>query len=370
MANVCRDLCGLWLASSFVLVSGACHSGFHLPRDAAVEPAAAAPDGEGSDEVRAVADGALADTVDAEAVDARWSIPDGLGPICMTMSSTSEWAWTDVLAVVDRSSSMGLDIGADLPCETGAGDCTNRWDAVKSALLEVGLAQPHFRWGTLMFPSPGAESCAVGPAPQVPIMENAADAIEAAMSTVSPSGNTPTGAAIRAATAHLAGLAGGDFKAIMLFTDGEPSCEGVDGGSEWAEALDAAAAAEAQQGYPIYVFGLGPNPGDLDRLAKAGGTERFYPATSRRQLQETLGSLFFHGDVRSCTFAADEPAPDPTRVYVYINGEPVPQDGNDGWSFGWTTSTIVLNGSSCELILTLDHVELVVLFGCGDAGPT
>ena len=365
MANAWRASGGVLLASGLVLVGGACHSGLRVSRDAAVEHAATGADGQGNDDVRAAADVALGDTIDALAVDARWSVPDGVGPICWTMVATSEWAWADVLAVVDRSSSMGLGMAADVPCEAGAADCTNRWDAVKSALLEIGLAQPHFRWGTLMFPSPGAGSCTVEPAPQVPVMENAADAIDRAMSAVAPSGDTPTGAAIRAATAHLAGLADHDYKAIMLFTDGEPSCGGVDGGSEWAEALDAASAAYAL-GYPIYVFGLGPNPGDLDRVANAGGTRRYYPATSRQQLDDVLDSLFFHGDSRSCNFATYGPPPDPTRVYVFINGEPIPQDGNDGWSFGWTDSVIVLNGRACELTLTLNPVEVAILLGCAD----
>jgi Mg-chelatase subunit ChlD len=369
MRNSWRGAGAVWLASELALASAACHSGLHVPRDAAVESAPTAADGQESADMRAAADATLADAVEAKALDARWSIPDGLGPICLTMVATSAWAWADVLAVIDRSSSMGLGMAADVPCEPGAGDCTTRWDAVKSALLEVGLVQPHFRWGTLMFPSPGSDGCAVAPAPEVPVMENAADAIERAMTTAAPGGETPTGAAISAAAAYLAGLAEQDYKAMMLFTDGEPSCSGVDSGSEWSDALAAATAASAQ-GYPIFVFGLGPNPGDLEQLAKAGGTDRHFSATSRQQLENALDSLFFFpGDVRTCTFSTYEPPPDPTQVYVFINGELIPQDGNDGWTFDWANSSIVLNGRSCELTLTLNPVEVAVLFGCGDAGP-
>jgi hypothetical protein len=369
MANAWRAAGGVWLASGLGLVAGACHSGLRVPRDAAVEQPAPAADGEGGDDVLAAADVAAVDTADVPG-DAGWFLPDGLGPICLTMTARSEWAWADIVAVVDRSSSMGLSIAADMPCAPGATDCTTRWDAVRGALLDLLPYPPHYRWGVLMFPSPGGGSCEVGPTPQVPCMENAAGAVETAMSALAPGGESPTGAALRAATAYLAGLSDHDFKAIMLFTDGEPSCGGVDGGSEWAEALDAANAAMAQ-GYPIAVVGLGPNPGDLDALAKAGGTDRYYPATSRRQLDDALATIFWNpGDLRyTCTFAIGEPPPDPARVYVFINGEPIPEDGNDGWSFGATTSTIVLNGRACELTLTLNPVEVAVLFGCSDAVP-
>ncbi|MBN2575552.1 MAG: VWA domain-containing protein, partial [Deltaproteobacteria bacterium] len=289
--------------------------------------------------------------------------------ICLTTTTTTVWGWADVLALVDRSSSMGLSMAGDEPCAPAGTHCTTRWDAVRSALLNLVPWQSHVRWGTLVFPSPGAESCAVGPTPQVPVMENAADAIGRAMSSVAPGGESPTGAAIRAAVAYLGDLADRDVKGIVLFTDGEPGCGGVDGGAAWAEALDAAAAAEAQ-GYPLFVFGLGPNPGDLDRLARAGGTDLYYPATSGQQLDDALGSIFWNpGDfVRSCSFATYEPPPDPTRVYVFLNGEPIPRDSNDGWSFGSQNSYIVLNGESCERLQSLDAVELAILFGCGDAG--
>jgi hypothetical protein len=358
---------GIGLASGLVLVAGACHSGLRVPRDAALEQSPAVADRQGSDAPPSPPDIALVDTVDVPPVDARWRLPDGAGPICWQMIATSEWAWADVVTVIDRSTSMGLSLGADVPCEPGAGDCTTRWDAVRSALLGVVLVEPHFRWGTQMFPSPGAASCEVAPAPEVPMLEDAAEAIDRALGSASPGGDAPTAAAIRAATAYLAGLADQDYKAMMLFTDGEPGCGSVDGGSGWDEALAAAAVAQAQ-GYPIFVFGLGPNPGDLDRLAKAGGTERYFPATSRQQLETALGSLFWHGDSRSCTFVGSQPPPDPALVYVFINGEPIPYDGIDGWSFGWMSSTIVLNGRSCELTLTLNPVEVAVLAGCGDAG--
>jgi hypothetical protein len=343
---------------------GACHSGLRVPRDAAIEQAPGLGDGQGSDAPPSPSDVSWVDTVNVTPLDAGWYLPDGIGPICWRMVATSGWAWADVLAVLDRSSSMGLAMAADLPCAPGAGDCTTRWEAVKSALLGIGLAQPHFRWGALMFPSAGAGLCDVAATPQVPMLEDAAGAIDRAMSAGAPGGDRPTGAAIRAATAYLAGLADRDYKALMLFTDGVPGCGGVDGGSAWAEALDAAAAAFAQ-GYPLFVFGLGPNPGELDRLAAAGGTGRYYPATSRPQLEAALGSLFRYGDSRSCIFVSSLPPPDPALVYVFINGEPIPRDDLDGWSFGGTTFAIVLNGRACELTLTLNPVEVAVLAGCG-----
>ena len=367
MTNLRRGAGAIVLASGFALAPGACHSGLRASRDGAVEQPRLATDGQGGDEVRA-AD--AVDTAVGSPAEAGGAIPDGLVPNCGMTTYRSEWAFADVLAVIDRSSSMALGMASDAPCDPGASDCTTRWEAVRLALRDVVPSKPHFRWSTLMFSSPGAASCEVGPNPQVPMMESAADAIDRAMSSAVPGGDSPTGAAIRAATAYLAGLADNAVKAILLFTDGEPRCGGVDSGSEWTEALDAISAAKAQ-GFPVGVFGLGPNPGDLDRLANAGGTTRAFPATSVQQLEDSLGEAFFNpeGGVRTCTFQTLQPPPDPALVYVFLNGEAVPRDGVNGWSFGAANVDIVLNGTSCDLSLTLNPVELAILFGCGQPAP-
>jgi Mg-chelatase subunit ChlD len=367
MTNLRRAAGAIALASGFALAPGACHSALHASRDGAVEQPRPATDAQRADDAQA---GDAVDTVVGSPADAGGAIPDGLLPNCGMTTYRSEWAFTDVLAVVDRSSSMALGMASDAPCDTGASDCTTRWDAVRLALRDVVPSQPHLRWSTLMFPSPGAASCEVGPSPQVPMMESAADVIDSAMSSAAPGGDSPTGAAIRAATAYLAGLADNASKAILLLTDGEPRCGGVDGGSEWTEALDAISAAKAQ-GLLVGVVGLGPNPGDLDRLANAGGTTRAYPATSVKQLEDTLAGIFFNpeGSVRTCTFRTPQPPPDQALVYVFLNGEAVPRDGSNGWSFGATNVDIVLNGTSCDLSSTLNPVELAIVFGCGQPVP-
>ncbi len=362
MANGWRARLGLGLASGLALAPGACHSGLRLSRDAAVDAPSAADRPEPGD-LTVVPDAIPPDTLDVGTADAGWLMPDGLGPICGTLYRKTVSAPVDILAVVERSSSMTLALAAEGPCQPGEIDCMTRWEAVRLALSELTRNYPRLRWGTLLFPTPGGGACEVAATPQVPVPADPVDAIELAMSSTTPAGDSPTAAALGAAVAHLASLADSYEKMIVLFTDGEPSCEGVDGDAAGAEAVAAAGTAWAA-GYQVYVIGLGPSPGDLDRLAKAGGTTSYYPVASRQQLDRLVQPPCIGCSLASpCTLGGVEP-PDPTRVYVYLNGAPVPRDEVDGWTFRASSSTFLLVGSYCDMATSLESVEVAIYFGC------
>jgi len=291
----------------------------------------------------------------------------GIGDACGITTYQSTVAWPEVLVVLDRSVSMAYSMAEDVPCVAGAAACTTRWDAVKAALLDTVQQNPHVRWGVELFPSPAAESCGVSAMPQIPMTAAPEAAIETLMNTTALGGGRPTAAAIDAAVAYLGPLADQEAKTILLFTDGEPGC-GASQESLDSDLQDAAAAAGDARaaGIPVFVLGLGPNASVLEPIAGASGTGPSASATSIEQIEQALGLLWGdrEGGTRSCVFQTAKPPPFADLVYVYVDDRLVAKDANDGWTFGATTSSIVLTGSYCDRVLAEDSVEVQILFGC------
>lgn len=99
-----------------------------------------------------------------------------------------------------------------------------------------------------------------------------------------PTGETPTGAAIRGACEYVAsyksGEGAGRNPAILFVTDGEPkaplseeTCAPTLG-----DAIEAAEQCFEEQGIRIYVLGVGPSLANLNQIARAGGTGEAYLA--------------------------------------------------------------------------------------------
>jgi hypothetical protein len=121
--------------------------------------------------------------------------------------------------------------------------------------------------------------------PAVPIAElpgNAAPVL-ASLGAIAPTGETPTGAALRGSCAYA-----GDWKAkhpgretaILLVTDGEPQAPLTTskGGCAptLADAVAAASACQSAHDVRVYVLGVGPSLANLNQIAQAGGTAAAY----------------------------------------------------------------------------------------------
>jgi hypothetical protein len=72
--------------------------------------------------------------------------------------------------------------------------------------------------------------------------------------------------------------------------------------------------------------------------------------------------------VPTCIFTAPYAPPDPNEVHVYVDGQFVPQDAADGWTFGADARVIVLTGSYCDRLRSAESCEIEILFGCGPGG--
>ena len=131
----------------------------------------------------------------------------------MTVSAATRQP-ADVLLVLDRSGSMSFSIDENCSCDPSSNpqvvcadtsNCRTRWSSLVGALDSTLTSTPFLHWGLKLFSTPTAGSCAVTDGVEIPIGASTTDAIEARMDATEFGGETPTAAAITAATAYLKG---------------------------------------------------------------------------------------------------------------------------------------------------------------------
>jgi hypothetical protein len=288
-----------------------------------------------------------------------------------TKSTTKQPA--DVLLVLDRSGSMDNDIAVECACAgRGGGDvpacsdqntCKDRWTTVSTAVVTTVSSTPDILWGLKLYSTSGRDTCYVSSTIEVPVAANSAGDIQSIIQSTSPGNNTPTAAAITAATTYLKGVTDQNKKVILLATDGQPNCKsGSDSRTADVEGTLNAIKAAYAAGFLVYVIGIGPSTGNLNDFAIAGGTAAYYPATSPDQLAAALASI--STAIASCSFTLDTVPPDVNNVAVYVDKILVPKEPINGWSFGISTQVIELNGSTCEKVKASTTGSVQVLFGC------
>jgi Mg-chelatase subunit ChlD len=340
-----------------------------------------APDATGGDDtaVGAVADGSATDAAGNPLCDpSTGALGEEWACGSITLSTTRRP--TDVLLVLDRSGSMNKSIAEDCFCAAYAGDesgrlcndtsvCTDRWTVAKTAVEKLIAEAPGLAWGLQLFPSQGTQpSCLLYGPWQVTVSPGGGTTARAQIDEVTPGGSSPVDMAMSNAVRHLATLADNNDKAILLVTDGETDCVGGSPAASttitFEAALDAIAMASSA-GYPVYVVGVGPSTDNLNRMAQAGGTDVYHPATSPEELLTDLASI--SRTVAACTLTLPKAPPAPGNLAVYVDRQLVKQDPIDGWSYGVDTSTIVLDGSYCERLTSASTVTVQVLFGCSSS---
>lgn len=219
----------------------------------------------------------------------------GLSGSCSGQVFEGEAAALDLLLVFDESGSMSTKVNET----TGE----TRLDIVRDALRAfmqdpesagIGLGLSYFGQMPL-----GETSCDPADYDELAVAFGAlpehADALLESLEAQKPTGETPTGAAIRAACdlalAHRK-EAGAVVTSILLVTDGEPKaplsapeCEPT-----LTDAVLAAQECSERTGLPIYVLGVGPSLENLNQIAEAGGTDSAYLADldNRDQVLDAL----------------------------------------------------------------------------------
>jgi len=152
------------------------------------------------------------------------------------------------------------------------------------------------------------------------------------MNSVQPTGETPTGAAIRGACRYASQWKASHTThevAILLLTDGRPeaSVTCANGTGTCCPTLEdaVAAAAECKNGDPAistYVAAVGSSLADLQQIAVAGGTESAYLVDSGDVTQNLLSSLrsLRNGAMTRCELQLQAPpsggTPNPDRINI------------------------------------------------------
>jgi hypothetical protein len=299
--------------------------------------------------------------------------------ICGVQTSNMDHQPADLLLVLDRSGSMNWAIDSEQDCGSGGGNCVSRWRDVTTAMSSVlGSGLAGVRWGLKLFgslsgPSGGDSNwgCVVDNNIDVQVGDNTSAQLQSKIAATSPGSATPTRAAIEVATAYLKGLSDGYPRYILLATDGQPNCPQGSTADTYntsdlnptVQAIAAAAAASIK----TYVVGISTTPGNLTDMAKAGGTDNYYSATSPADLTNALKTIA--GQVANCTFTMSGAPPDPNNVGVYLDKNLVPNASTDGWTYG-SGNSVVFNGKYCDGIKNGTYTSVEVRFGCpGESGP-
>jgi hypothetical protein len=167
---------------------------------------------------------------------------------------------------------------------------------------------------------------------EIGLLPEHASAISAALAEVEPTGETPTGAAIRGACTYA-----GDYKqsapghqvVILLLTDGKPEAPATCPGGQGTccpsldDAVTAARDCRAGSDIKTYVLGVGPLLENLEQIAVAGGTERAYLVEGGDVSAQVLDALNrIRGDAAIPCELQLPPAPSgQTLVYDEVNLE-------------------------------------------------
>jgi von Willebrand factor type A domain len=292
----------------------------------------------------------------------------------------------DILIVQDRSSSMKND-DSDSSCRGGCG-ANSKWSQVTAALTQVVTnTQASINWGLKLFSDNGA--CDASSAPVVAVGAGNGPAISTAIAAATPGGNTPTRDAITNGAAYLSGLTDKNDKYILLATDGLPNCP--DGCSGMAQpstscimtdnpsedtVAEQAILTAGQMGFKTFVIGIGDVTvavATLNQMAVNGGEPQvgastsYYAATDPTALQNALNAIV--GVVASCTISLTGAPAGFTNVAISAdsggNTIEIPADPTNGWSYGPSMQTVILNGTACSDLKDGTYTNLQFYYACG-----
>lgn len=281
-----------------------------------------------------------------------------------------------VLLVLDQSASMGWAWDHDADPNTTP---STRWAVLHE--LVVWIVQSFatdLEMGVVMFPS-ASEQCPIDTPIEVPVQAEAAQEILGFLPDAEDPPDfleTPTVAALEAGWAHLRELDDPGPRAMVLITDGEPTC-----GAGLVAAADVVGAAFDDDQIVTYAVGLAV-PDDLvsgfEAVAEAGGAPSsgdtaFYDVQTQDEFEAALDEIT--GGLKSCTIVLD-PEPDlPEQLQLRLDGADVPRvqdcEAEDGWVYaseGGPYDVVLMCGSHC-LQLQSGDVELVADYACPPITP-
>lgn len=292
-----------------------------------------------------------------------------------------------VMFILDRSQSMRQRLSSG----------GTRWSTLTEALAAtLPPVDDSMEIGALIYPiaTGGAQSCVVPSSADVAPAFNNVDAITRLLRSTQPRGSTPTADAIDRAAASLLGVrAATRARAMVLATDGEPTCNAaldgrtcscVDGrcGNHPEGCLDDVRTEQRlgryrDQGLPTYVIGIQDDDADLidvlDRLAVAGGRpqtsglRRFFSASSQGELELAFSTI--RDQVGECTYLTTSVPGDNGTIVVSIDGVPVGEGADWSWSNRANGEILFATGACANASGASLTVDVRCNVPARDAGP-
>ncbi|MET0592054.1 MAG: VWA domain-containing protein [Polyangiaceae bacterium] len=294
----------------------------------------------------------------------------------------------DIYVMFDQSGSMATPVGSGTRLDAVRAAATSFLNASESRGLGVGIGY----FG--QFPI-GSTSC--NPAdyaiPAVPIgtLPDATKSLLDSLQRVAPTGETPTGAAIRGACGYAQDhrRAHPDHAVfLLLVTDGVPEAP-VSMSRGCAPTLDDAvqATTACRSGAPsikTYVLGVGPSLQNLEQITKAGGTDKTYLVEGGNVSEQVLAALNQIRAGASIQCALQIPAPPPGKLLdfnlvnlLYTNpqgkktalfntGDSAGCAASGGWFYDdpGNPQKIVLCDNTCNVVKYEIGGELDYAIGC------
>lgn len=260
----------------------------------------------------------------------------------------------NMLIVLDKSGSMNESVGSQTKWQAASA-------AVKSVTAQYGVK---IRFGLYQFSGP-TMTCDPGKM-YVPVADNTAAEISAALPATASGNGTPIAAALDRARKEPELADPGRANFIVLVTDGKENC----GGSP-----QSTVAAAFGANIKTYVVGFGSaasvDPNRLSAMAVAGGTARnttprYYQADSPSELNAALAAIA--QGAMGCDFKLQQAPPDPKKLYVSVNGTIVPNDQTKvaGWAYEPSGNRLTLYGPACDLVTQDPASKVTIVYGCPD----
>jgi Mg-chelatase subunit ChlD len=213
--------------------------------------------------------------------------------VCAAQTYEGEAIPLDIYIMFDQSGSMLNDVGGLTRLEAIARATRTFLTDQASLPIRVGV-------GYFGFQAIGQTTCAPEDfaMPSVPVTLDH-DAVLRSLAERKPTGETPTGAAIRGACDYAQQWKrenAGHSVVLLLLTDGEPkapmSCSTGACCPTLADAVQAAAdCRDSEPGIQTYVLGVGPFLDNLQQIARAGGTDHAYLIGDQDVEQQVLAAL-------------------------------------------------------------------------------
>jgi hypothetical protein len=261
---------------------------------------------------------------------------------CVGQAYEGESIPLDIYIMFDQSGSMCncVDPVFDMigrPCPDRECKAT-RMDAVREAARlfmadpqsqGVGVGLGYFGKQTIGQTSCNQADYAQAAVPIAPL-PGQAQVMMASLDKIQPTGETPSGAAIRGACTYAQNWKKTNPShetVILLLTDGRPEAPVTCGGGAGAccptidDAVEAATTClDSKPGIRTYVLGVGPMLGNLDSIAAAGGTERAYLVEGGDVANKVLDALrTIRGDAIPCTMGLPAPPGGLALSYDKVN---------------------------------------------------